>query len=285
MSSALDVVTVSEAVRDAADRLARAGVPAPEVDAELLVAHTRVCTRTRLRLDASAGLTRAQHDDLEAMVRRRAARVPLQLILGSVGFRYLDLEVRPGVFIPRPETEVLAGEAIVRVPDGGVVVEPCTGSGAVACAVAHESSAGTVVATDTDGAAVALARRNAAPYAVVRIRQGDLLAPVDPRLRGSVDVLVANPPYLASREWAGLAPEIVRHDPRSALVSGATGHEVADALIAEAVTWLRTGGWLLLEVDVTRAEETSARCCRAGLRDAQVVADLTGADRIVVARR
>lgn len=266
--------------------LADAGVPTPEVDAVWLLAHATGWTRARLRAEGRSALPPDTAARFAALVARRAERVPLQLLVGTVGFRHLELAVAPGVFIPRPETEVLAGEAIARVPPGGLVVEPCTGAGVVACAVASESPAARVLATDTDPAAVALAGRNAAPWADrLTVREGDLLDPVDPSWRGRVDVLVANPPYLADGELEGLGPEVIVHDPAPALVAGPSGHEVSDRLVAAAVTWLAPSGWLLMEVDQTRASETAARCRAAGLTDAAVVPDLTGAPRIVTARR
>lgn len=248
-------------------RLRAAGVPTPEVDARLLARHA----------GGDAAL-------LERLVARRAAREPLQLIVGAVGFRYLEIAVEPGVFIPRPETEVLAGAALERLPAGGVAVEPCTGSGAVACAVAQEGRPARVVATDCDPRAVALARRNAAAFPVVEVVLGDLLEPVEASLRGRVDVLVANPPYLAAGEVDGLEPEVAVHDPHVALVAGPTGHEVCDALVDAAPGWLARGGWLLLEVDPSRAAATAARCGAVGLAAVAVLPDLTGRDRVVVAR-
>ena len=261
-------------------------MPSAETEAELLVRHVTGRTRTELLLAGGQPLDRPAAQRLEQLVARREQREPLQLLIGSVGFRYLDLTVRPGVFIPRPETEVLAGEAISRVPDGGLVVEPCTGTGAIACSVATESGASVVVATDISSEAVALARDNAARTgAVVDVLEGDLLEPVPARLAGSVDVLVSNPPYLTPQDLAATEREVADWDPEIALVSGPTGHEVTDRLIAAAPMWLRPGGWLLLEVDAARAEETAARAVARGLVEAGVVADLTGAERIVVARR
>lgn len=266
--------------------LASAGVVTPDVDAQLLVRSVTGLSRAELATAADHELGAEQVGVLRGMGERRAGREPLQLILGSVGFRYLDVVVRPGVFVPRPETEVLAGEAVARVPVGGVVVEPCTGTGAVACAVASEGDPGAVVATDLSRAAVDLARHNATRCGVgVTVRRGDLLAPVDPGLRGRVDVLVSNPPYVAEAELAGLEPEVVDWDPRSALVAGPSGHEVSDRLIAAAGEWLTPGGWLLLEVDQRRAAATAARAAAAGLAESGTVADLAGRDRIVLARR
>ena len=263
----------------------KAGVPNPAVDAEWLVRHATRWSRTRLITNAGSDVGDDVLAVLEPLVMRRAAREPLQLILGSVGFRYLAIDVRPGVFIPRPETEVLAGEAIARVGEGGVVVEPCTGTGAIACAVAHETHAGIVIATDISATAVDLAAVNARradlPVSVV---QGDLLDPVSDDLRGAVDVLVSNPPYLTPDDLLHSEPEVVDWDPVEALVAGPSGHEVTDRLIAAATEWLRPGGWLLLEVDSARAAATAQRATSAGLSGATVLHDLTGTDRIVVAR-
>lgn len=267
-------------------QLAAAGLPSPAEDAEWLVRHVTGWSRAQLLTRRGEPLPPAELRSLRAVAERRARREPLQLIIGTVGFRYQEMEVRPGVFIPRPETEVLAGEAIARVPAGGLVVEPCTGTGVVACAVAAEADPAAVVATDVSSTAVELARDNAARCRVeVTVHRGDLLAPVDPALLGRVDVLVSNPPYVAEGELTGLAPEVIRWDPHRALVAGPTGHEVSDRLIAAAGQWLAPGGWLLLEVAETRAVVTAARATTAGLVDAQVVRDLAGRDRVVAARR
>ena len=250
-----------------ASRLAAAGVATPEADARRLLAEVAP-------------------ERLEEAVARRAAREPLQLIVGTVGFRYLELDVAPGVFIPRPETEVLAGEAVARCPDGGTVVEPCTGSGAVACSVASEARPARVLASDADPAAVALARANAARLGLaVEVTRGDLAEAVPGALVGAVDVLVANPPYVAEGELAALPPEVADHDPPAALRAGPTGHEATDAPIAVARTSLAPGGHLLLETDERRAAETAARARRAGLVDVGVLPDLTGRDRVVAARQ
>jgi release factor glutamine methyltransferase len=278
--------TVVEAVCAVAARLEAAGVPAPAVDAALLARHVLDWSHTALVLRGGQPLPEDAAARLDELAARRTAREPLQLLLGTAGFRWVDLEVRPGVFVPRPETEVLAGEAVARLPADGVAVEPCTGSGAVACAIAQEVPGARVVATDVSPAAVDLARRNAGRLGVrVEVRLGDLLAPVAPGLRGMVDVLVSNPPYLADAELATLEPEVRDHDPRAALVAGPTGHEVTDRLIAAGGAWLRPGGWLLLETADTRARATARRAAAAGLTDVAVLPDLTGRDRVVVARR
>lgn len=278
-------VTVREALAWLEERLRRAGVPSPDVDARWLVRHVTGWSAAELVTRGSDELPAGPVARLHSLGERRVAREPLQLLLGTVGFRHLELEVRPGVFIPRPETEVLAGRAVAVTPTGGVVVEPCTGTGAVACAVATEAEPRLVVATDRSPAAVALARHNATRCgAAVTVVAGDLLAPLDPALRGRVDVLVSNPPYVAEAELVLLEPEVRDWDPHGALVAGPTGHETSDRLIAAARDWLAPGGWLLLEVAESRAAETAARAGAAGLEDAQVARDLVGRDRVVVAR-
>ncbi|MGH8900757.1 MAG: peptide chain release factor N(5)-glutamine methyltransferase [Egibacteraceae bacterium] len=287
MPTSRSASTVRETVTDLVQQLAAAGVPTPENDAELLVRHVLGWSRAELLIRGGEPLASEAVVRLGALGARRAAREPLQFIVGSVGFRHLDLLVRPGVFIPRPETEVLAGEAIARVPPGGVVVESCTGIGAVACAVATEASPRLVVATDCSPAAVALARENAVRTGscTVQVRCGDLLDPVPADLRGVVDVLVSNPPYLTAAELSAAEPEVHDWDPPEALVAGPDGTEAAVRLIAAASQWLRPRGWLLVEVDPARAVATADLAKAAGLTEVTVVPDLAGRLRIVAATR
>lgn len=278
-------MTVAEVLGELEDLLGASGVATPSVDAEWMLRHATGWSRAQLLTSADRQLPPADLARVREMGERRAGREPLQLIVGSVGFRYLEIEVRAGVFVPRPETEVLAGEAIVRVPPGGIVVEPCTGTGAVACAVASEASPSAVVATDVSAEAVALARDNAGRCGVdVAVSRGDLLGPVRAGLRRRVDVLVSNPPYIAEGELGRLDPEVADWDPRGALVAGPTGHEVSDRLIGAAAAWLAPSGWLLLEVADTRVAEVAARAASSGLVDVVTIADLTGRQRIVAAR-
>lgn len=276
---------VGEAVSALARELEAAGVPTPHVDAELLARHVLGWSRGELLLRAAEPLPASAVAALAVLGERRAAREPLQLIVGSVGFRHLELLVRAGMFIPRPETEVLAGEVIARVPCGGVVVEPCTGTGAIACAVATEAPPRIVVATDCAVAAVELARENAARCGAtaVQVLHGDLLQPVPEGLRGTVDVLVSNPPYLTAAEFAACEPEVRDWDPVEALVAGPAGTEVAARLIAAAPGWLRPGGWILLEIDPSRAKVTVDLAQAVGLHDVTVLPDLTGRPRVIAA--
>ena len=293
----------ADAVRSVAEVLARAGVPSPSADARWLVAEAAGRDPHR---HPDAVLSAASRERLDHLVARRAARVPLQLVVGHTAFRTLDIVCRPGVFVPRPETEVVAGLAIdaARAAVAGstrapvVVVEPCTGTGAIACSVAAEVAGVRVVASDRDTAAVDLARHNVARLtageagpagpatgSVVEVVAGELLGGVDPTLRGAVDVLVANPPYLPESDRGSWLPEVADHDPVAALVGGADGHEVVDALLHLAVQWLAPGGTVVVEIDERRGRDVLTVADDAGLAGARLVPDLTGADRAVVAHR
>ena len=285
-----------EVEAEVADRLDEAGVPTPDVDARLLL------DAMEERFGTLAGCPAGV---LDAMVERRAAREPLQVVLGRTTFRWVDLEVQRGVFVPRPETEVVAGLAIDACagPDRPVVVEPCTGTGAITCAVLTEVPGVRVLATDVSQEAVDLARRNvgrtlsgdASPAAWrprdgadAQVLHGHLLDPLrqlGPGVVGNVDVLVSNPPYLPTADLPTMAPEVADHDPHASLFGGEDGHEVVDELLREAATWLRPGGTVVLEIDDRRGDAAAATATAAGLVDVRVEQDLTGRDRAVVARR
>lgn len=278
--------TVGDARREVAGRLAAAGVPTPEVDADLLIASACGWTRPRVALERQTALDAATAAAIGSLADRRATREPLQRVLGEVGFRRLTLRVCDGVLVPRPETEVLAGLAIDATPPAGVVVEVGTGTGAVAVAVADEAAPRWVIASDISPAAVACAADNAARAGVdVDVRHGDLLAAVPDELRGEVDVLVSNPPYLTGAEVDAAAPEVAFHEPREALVAGPSGQELVDRLLAAAAAWLRPGGTVLVEADTSRVAVTARQAEIAGLRDVVVHRDLAGRDRVVAARR
>jgi release factor glutamine methyltransferase len=287
------VTDLAGAAAAAAAVLAAAGVASPAVDARWLVA---AATGVDPRRRPDAPLDAAAAARLDALVAHRAAREPLQLVVGSTEFRGLTLDCAAGVFVPRPETEVLAGLAIdaaraaAAARGTALVVEPCCGTGAVALAVAAEVDGVRVVAADADAAAVALARANLAAHGAglrgtVDVRTGDLLDVLGAGERGHVDVVVANPPYLPLADLPDLPPEVGDHDPHRALFGGPDGHEVLGALLDAAATALAPGGTVLCEIDARRGDDALARAGAAGLVGATVHPDLGGAPRFLVARR
>ncbi|WP_255472454.1 peptide chain release factor N(5)-glutamine methyltransferase [Quadrisphaera setariae] len=246
-------------LRAARARLAAAGVPSPAVDADLLAAGVLGLGLGELRAAALRGtaLTAGQAGRLAALVARREAREPLQHLLGTAPFRGLELLVGPGVFVPRPETETTAGlavEAAAQVARSGrrpLVVDLCTGSGAVALAVASEVPSAVVVAVELDPGAHAWARRNVDAHRSaerVRLVLGDATsAEVLPELDGTVDVVASNPPYVppgaVPRE-----PEVRDHDPALALWGGGEdGLLVPRGVVARAAALLAPGGFVVVE--------------------------------------
>ena len=299
------MTTLAEALATTVAHLRDAGVPSPEVDARWLV---EAATGGDPRRAPDRPLAPGEQQVLDELRARRGAREPLQLVIGTAAFRDLELRCRPGVFVPRPETEVLAGLAIEivrgmqleeRALTGRPVVvhEPCCGTGAVGLAVANEIDGAVVLIADRSDAAVALATENRDLLASIgRLRspvevcQGELLDAFAASSHGAPDVIVANPPYLPQAEIAQLEPEVAGHDPHDALAGGPDGHEVVDALLAAAAArvapaGLAPGGAIVLEIDARRAADTVARVRSVGLVDVQVHRDLTGAERFVVARR
>lgn len=211
-------------------------------------------------LTAAGGDPRA----VDAMVARRAAGLPLELVVGWAEFGGRRIIVEPGVFVPRRRTEFLVEQALARVPDASVVVDLCCGSGAVGAALAAALGAVELHAADIDPAAVRCARRNVGVLGG-RVHQGDLFDALPARLRGRVDILAANVPYVPSDEIALLPPEARDHEPRVALDGGADGLDVLRRVAAEASAWLAPGGSLLIETSPRQASTALTTFSRAGL--------------------
>lgn len=226
---------------------------------------------------------------LDSMVARREAGEPLQYVLGSWGFRTLDLMVDRRVLIPRPETEVVAGLAIDEVRDRGgtpLVVDLGTGSGAIALALAVECPRARVVATDVSSDALAVARANVAGVGRagtrVTVYEGDWFSALPDELRGTVDVVVANPPYVADEE--DLPAVVTDWEPVGALRAGPEGLDDLRRIVDEAPAWMAPGGVLVLEMAPSQTSVVARWCETRGLRSS-VHDDLAGRPRAVVARR
>jgi release factor glutamine methyltransferase len=207
----------------------------------------------------------------------------LQHLTGEQAFRRISVHVRPGVFVPRPETEVLVERALAGLgpAEDPVVVDVGTGTGAIALAIKHERPDASVFATDVSPEAVALARENAEPLGLdVRVLEGSLLEPLPEELRGWIDLVVSNPPYVAPEEWADLPIE-VRADPEAALVGDV---DLYRRLAEAAARWLRDGGLLAMEIGAARGEAVT-RALAPVYGEVRAERDLTGRDRVVLARR
>jgi release factor glutamine methyltransferase len=219
--------------------------------------------------------------DLDDMIARRTAGLPLEHVLGWAEFCGLRVAVDPGVFVPRRRTEFLARQAIVlAAPPGAVVLDLCCGSGAVAAAVAASRPHAQLHAADIDPAAVRCARRNVSS---AHIYEGDLFAALPPALRGRVDVLVANAPYVPSDAIALMPPEARLHEPRVALDGGADGFDVLCRIAVGAPGWLAPVGHLLVETSEAQAPRVCATVAAAGLVP-RLARDPDLAATIVIAR-
>jgi release factor glutamine methyltransferase len=271
----------AEVVRRASGYLERHDVETPTQTAEVLLAAVLGVDRARL-YTRDEGLSSTEARRFGRMLCRRCTGTPPQHLTGSTGFRRLTLAVRPGVFVPRPETEILveAGLEAIEDIDHPVVVDVGTGSGAVALAVADEHPGARVFATDLSAEAVRLARENAASLELaIDVLEGDLLAPLPSELRGKVDLVISNPPYIGSEE-SEMLPAHVRADPELALLGDLGTYE---RLMDEASGWLRAGAAFVVEIGSERAAAVVGVAARR-LDDVAVRRDLTGRDRVVTAR-
>ncbi len=271
-------------LRDAGRRLADAGVASPEYDASELLAHVLGTTRSRLPLVES--IDPAQQAVFDALVARRVAREPLQHLTGTAAFRHVELQVGPGVFVPRPETELLAGWAIERAREtegSALVVDLCCGSGAIALSVTDEVPQARVHAVELDPSAHEWAERNLTATDV-DLRLGDM-ADAFPELDGTVDVVACNPPYIPLEAWASVAPEARDHDPALALWSGDDGLDAMRVLESTAARLLHPGGWVGAE-HADAQGDSAARVFSASGRWTEVRdhRDLAGRARYVTAR-
>jgi release factor glutamine methyltransferase len=275
--------------RLAAEHLAAKGVPDARLDAELLLAHVLGIRRLDLYLQFERPLGPEAVAAYREAVRRRARREPLQYITGEAAFRAITVRVDPRVLIPRPETEVLVGEVLAAVGGGGgqiTGVDIGTGSGAIALSLLEEGPFGRVVATDVSAGALEVAASNAASLGLeerLELRRGSVWEPIGEGER--FHVIVANPPYVMESERAALMPEVRDHEPEGALFGGADGLAVIRELVSGASSHLHAGGLLALEVGPTQATAVAELMGGAGLVGARVVADLTGRDRLVLARQ
>jgi release factor glutamine methyltransferase len=257
-------------VPDAIALLREAGVPSPDHDARALERHAQ-----------------SAHLDFDDLVRRRAQRVPLQHLLGTAGFRYLELQVGPGVFVPRPETEVLVDAVLaeVRDADAPLVVDLCAGPGTIGYAVAHEHPTAVVHLVEREAAAFEWLQRNRPEgNGRVHLHLADASVAL-PQLDGTVDVVASNPPYVAECERELVDPEVRDHDPEVALFAGSDGLDVIRLVERRAWGLLRPGGLFAVEHSDRQGEAVPALLRGRGWTDVADHEDLTRRPRFTTGRR
>jgi release factor glutamine methyltransferase len=278
MSDAPTAGSVREALASAGDALAAVGVETPRLDAELLLGEATGWDRARLAAEPETGVPASAARQFGETVRRRLRREPVAYILGSKGFRHIELTVDRRVLIPRPETELLVELALEIAPRR--VLDMGTGSGAIALAIADEMPTCEVIATDTSAAALAVARANAERLGLAdRVELVEAMLPPD---AGGFDLIVANLPYVAESEWGGLEPEVTEWEPREALLAGSDGLDVIRAAIPAAAAVAPS---LALEIGAGQAPAVSELLFEAGFGKVETRPDLAGIPRIVWGRR
>lgn len=284
------VWTLKEALEWTLGFLGEKGDEHPRLSAEWLLSAATGLSRVEIYAYHDRPLSPEERATLREGVRRRAEGQPLQYVTGEMAFRHLVVRVVPGVFIPRPETEVLAGlgiEFLAGPGDSPTAIDLCTGSGAVACSIAQERPGTSVWATDLSPLAVRTATENAERLGLaerVCVLGGDLFAPIAQtesaeRLLGHTDLVISNPPYIPSADLPDLPEEVLGFEPHLALDGGADGLDVARRIMDEARAWLRPGGMLAMELD-EGCVQSAVKEMAKWYEDSRTVRDLAGRDRV-----
>ena len=275
--------TVLKILQWTADYFTGKGIESARLEAELLLAATLDLNRIGLYVNFERPLDADELAAFRERVRRRAQREPLQYILGETEFWSLPFNVGPAVLVPRADTEVLVEEALTRIEGAARVLDAGTGSGAIAVALACEKPEIQVTALDCSEPALEVARGNARRNGVaerVTCLAGDLaVLPAGP-----FEIIVSNPPYIPSKDWEGLMPEVRDYEPRLALDGGGDGLAAYRQLAAQAGALLIPGGWLLVEVGIGQAQEVSALFEAVGLLDVGQRNDYSGIARVVMGK-
>jgi release factor glutamine methyltransferase len=292
MDKSAEACTLGSLMVHVRRRLDAAGVECADREARWLIEHALGLTSSSQLVDRARSVNPREMARVDDYVNRRAAREPLQYILGTQEFCGLEFEVNPAVLIPRPETELLVQELIRRLPQGvrPTVVDVGTGSGCVAVTFARAVPDARILATDLSSQALDTAKRNARRHGVettISWLEGDLLAPLAGlNCEGAVAAIMANPPYIRESDWSELQPEVSRYEPRMALVAGKRGTEVHERILDEAVSFLAPGGLLAMELGQGQSADVCAKIeTMAVYQRAEIVPDEAGIDRIVIVER
>ncbi len=260
------------------------GIDNPRLDAELLIAAVLELDRVGLYLNYDKPLGSAELDRVRPLVKRRAQREPLQYLLGKTEFWSLEFRVSPAVLIPRADTEVLVEEALSKATATGCLLDIGTGSGAIALSFASERAEWRVTGLDISSAALEVAAENASKLGLAgraTLAEGDLAQLPE----GAYDLVVSNPPYIASAEYEQLMPEVRDHEPQLALLAGAEGLDCYREIARQIDRVLKPGGWLLLEIGYRQQEAVAELLEKAGLKDIYCRRDYADNPRVVGGRR
>ncbi len=264
------------------------GSESPRLDAEILLAHARDCRRIDLYTAFADVPDETQLVAYRELVRRRGGGVPVAQLVGTKEFYSLSFRVDENVLVPRPETEHLVTEAVdlaksmspqgrpVRIADIG------TGTGAIACSLAHSLAAAEIVATDVSAAALKIAKWNVEKLGFadrIELLPGDLTAPLGEQ---RFDIVCSNPPYVSQSEYDQLPPTVRDHEPAGALLAGPTGREVIERLLGDVPDYLYPGGWLLIELSPMIAADCKTAAEAAGFQNVRLVKDIARLERILV---
>ncbi|MDD5748583.1 MAG: peptide chain release factor N(5)-glutamine methyltransferase [Actinomycetota bacterium] len=243
-------MNIASAVLQASEHLEGKGISSARKEAEELLCHVLGICRVEIYSDYTKDINRKALESYMQAVKERMGGKPVQYITGTAGFRSLLLELEPGVFIPRPETEITVERSLEVIPSHGAdILDLCTGSGNIAVSILFENPDVRVVATDVSDKACRVCARNAMNYGVcsrIDVRTGDIYEAVSPDEK--FDCIVANPPYVRNSDWAGLEREIKEHEPPEAFLGGEDGLFLTRQIASGAPLHLRKDGWLVLEV-------------------------------------
>lgn len=267
-----------ELVEEGQRRLAAAGVEEAAVDAWLLFSYDKKVDRTWYLLNRTQRASGEEQEAYLKLIARRCERVPLQHITGEQEFMGLPFRVTPDVLIPRQDTEVLVEECLRHLAPGNVFLDLCTGSGCILVSLLHYAKGTFGTGADLSGKALSVAKGNVEANGVeARLVQGDLFEPVT----GTFDLIVSNPPYIASAEIETLTPEVREHEPRMALDGTADGLFFYKRIVQESPSYLKEGGWLCMEIGYDQGAAVQQLMEARGFVTVSVIKDLAGLDRVV----
>ena len=286
-------VTLAEAIRNASNLLSAAGIANARLDAEVLLAHSIGKDRVWLITHRDDVLDDNHQRAFDDTIKRRTRREPLQHIIGNQEFWGLEFKVTSDVLIPRPETELIIEAALAIVQDRNRllrIIDLCTGSGCIAVSLAKELTAARVIATDASEKALAVARENSRRHGVserIRFLPGDLFGPLEELdIRGQIDIIVSNPPYVQAGDLSTLQPEVRDYEPAMALIAGPDGTEMAKRIIQIAPEYLTKNGALIMEMGQGQAEALTRIVESTGAYGKpDILTDLAGIERVIVVHK